>query len=285
MDIPPEIAEKLKNCELPTLPDLIHKVIRLTQDMYSDPSDIAGVVKMDPSLSASVLRLANSVAFGYSGKVSSVVDAVNRIGIARMRDMVLSLSLVNQFKDLEGIDFRQFWNHCLAVALASEAIERHATGKKHNSDHTYSAGLLHKAGILLLVQNFPDEYQKVLHEVSKGEKDLWELEKELIGVTHNEASLIVFDSWQFPMEVSYAARYYNDPVFAPDDLKTSVYTVHIANFTCLNQGIGVGIDRFPESFYDDAWESMNLKVEDIPRLIEEVDEFATKAKEIVRATD
>ncbi len=283
MDIPEQVAEKLRTCELPPLSDLTQKIIHMTQDMYADPSDIAKLVKMDMSLSASVLKLANSVAFGYSGKVSSVVEAINRVGVSKMRDMVLSLSLVQQFKELEGIDFAQFWKHSLAVALASEAIERHSTGKKMNKDHTYSAGLLHKIGIVLLAQNFPEEYQKVLHEVEKDEKDLWELEKEILGVSHNEASHYVFDNWQFPQEVSHAALYYNDPVYAPDDLKEIIYTVHIANFACLNQGIGVGIDRFPESFFDDAWEYMKLHVSEIPEILEEVHDLADQASAIVKA--
>ena len=283
MDLSPDITEKLRSCELPALPVLTQKIIRLTQDIYTDPNDIAELVKMDMSLSTAVLRVANSVAFGYAGKVSSINESINRIGITRMRDMVLSVSLLKKFRNLKGIDFEQFWKHCLSVGLACDVISKRCHARGINSEHLYTAGLLHKAGILLLAQNFPEEYQKVLDEVNKEEKDLWELEKEIIGVTHNEASHFVFDNWQFPEEVSKAALYYNDPASAPDDMKDVVYVVHIANFACLNQGIGVGIERFPISFYDDAWNSMELDVEDIPDLLEEVNVLREKARDILEA--
>lgn len=283
MDLPSEITEKLKSCELPPLPELTQKIVRLTQDVFTDPNDIAELVKMDMSLSASVLKIANSVAFGFAGKVSSISESINRIGITHMRDIVLSVSLVHEFSNLQGIDFVQFWNHCLAVGLASEIIEKHAGVKGQSSDYTYTAGLLHKVGILLLAQNFPEKYQLVLDEVKKEEKDLWELEKDIIGITHNEASHFVFDSWQFPEEVSKTALYYNDPLNAPDDLKEIIYIVHIANFACLHQGIGVGIDRFPISFYDEAWNLMGLSVEEIPDLLLELNDLTSKAKGILAA--
>lgn len=283
MDFSQEIIEQLKTCELPPFPELTQKIIALTQDFYADPNDIADLVKMDMSMSASVLKAANSVAFGYSGKVSSISDAISRIGVSHMRDLVLSVSLVDQFKTLNGIDFRQFWIHCLAVGLAADVIQKHA-GKGHvESDNLYTAGLLHKVGILMLAHNFPEQYQLVLDEVKKEEKDLWELEKSIIGVTHNEASHFVFEQWKFPREVSDVALFYNDPVNAPADTREIIYIVHIANFACLNQGIGVGIDRFPLSFFDEAWESMGLNIAEIPELLSEVKDVTEKAKVILEA--
>jgi two-component system, cell cycle response regulator len=283
MELSPDITDKLKQCELPSLPLLAQKIIRLTQNMSTDPNDIADLVKMDISLSASVLRVANSVAFGYAGKVSSINESINRIGIKRMRDMVLSVSLVQQFKNLKGIDFEQFWNHCLSVGLAAEIIAKRSQYSGENSEHIYTAGLLHKVGIILLAQNFPEQYQQVLDEVGNDEKDLWELEKSIIGITHNEASHFVFNSWKFPDEVSQTALYYNDPAQAPEKIKRTVYVVHIANFACLNQGVGVGIERFPISFYDEAWNSIGLEVEDIPELLEEVGILTGRAKDILEA--
>jgi HD-like signal output (HDOD) protein len=283
MDFAPAIAEKLRSCELPPLPELIQRILKLTQDAFCDPGDVADLVKLDIALSAAVLKIANSVAFGYAGKVSSVHEAINRIGLTRMRDMVLSVALVQRFRKLKGMDFVQFWNHCLAVGLAAEAIERHATKKSYNREYTYAAGLLHKVGILLLAQNFPDEYQLVLDEVARDERDLWEVEKEIIGISHNEASHFVFNHWQFPKEVSAAAMYYNDPVLAPPDMREIIYTVHIANFSCLNLGIGVGIDRFPLSFYDEAWNAIGLKVDDMQQLLAEVSASAQQAKSILES--
>jgi len=283
MDFSQEIREQLKTCELPPFPELTQKIIKLTQDFYADPNDIADLVKMDMAMSASVLKIANSVAFGYAGKVSSISEAISRVGIAAMRDLVLSVSLVNKFKTLHGIDFRQFWIHCLGVALASDLIQKHAGKKRVNSDNLYTAGLLHKVGILLLAQNFPEQYQQVLNEIKNEERDLWEVEREIIGITHMQASSFVFDHWQFPREVSDAALYYNDPINAPEDTKNIIYVVHIANFACLNQGIGVGIDRFPVSFFDEAWDSMGLKVDDIPELLSEVFTATDRARAIFEA--
>jgi HD-like signal output (HDOD) protein len=280
------IIEKLKTCELPPLPDLIQKIMKLTQDIYADPNDISDLVKMDVSLSTGVLKLANSVAFGYAGKVSSTSEAINRVGITRMRDMVLSMSLINNFHYLNGIDFGQFWNHCLAVGLASELIGKKVKRLSVEREYLYTAGLLHKVGILLLAQNFPEDYQTVLDRMSEEEdRDLWEIEKEVIGVSHNEASHYVFDQWQFPNEVSDVAMHYNDPINAPEKTCEAVYIVHIANFACLNQGIGVGIDRFPLSFYDDAWSSIGLDEEAIPEMIEEVEQMTKRANAIFSAAE
>ncbi len=276
-----EITEKLTSCKLPPLPAIIQEIIQLTQDIYADPYDVANLVKVDLSLSASVLKIANSVAFGYAGSVSSIEEGISRIGISRIRDMVLSVSLIKDFRTVNGLDFQQFWLHSLAVAFASEIIEKNARNLVKPSNHTYTAGLLHKIGIVLLAQNFTPEYEKIIKEVKKAKRELWEIEIDLIGVSHTQASGHVFSEWNLPEIVRDVAVHYNDPINAPDKSKELVYIVHLANFACLNQGIGAGIDLFPISFYDKAWETIGMQTDDIPQILTAVHDLSKTAKGII----
>jgi hypothetical protein len=80
------------------------------------------------------------------------------------------------------------------------------------------------------------------------------------------------------------AMYYNNPAASPKNMQEIIFTVHIANFVCLNQGIGVGIEKFPISFYDEAWNSIGLLVDEIPSILEEVNVLSKKAREILDAS-
>ena len=88
--------------------------------------EVARLIQLDPSLTASLLRLVNSPFFGMRREVANVSDAVMVLGMAAVRRMVLSLAVATPMRS-EGVDrafARARWHHTVScAALARRLID------------------------------------------------------------------------------------------------------------------------------------------------------------------
>ncbi len=270
--------------DLPSLPDLVVKLSRMVADGETSASDISKVVQYDPALAGRILKVANSAAFGGSSRVASIPQAVMRIGFTRLRDLVLSLSMMQAFKGKNlRLDFVRFWRHSLSTAFAAQVIERKAARADTPSDEMFSAGLLHDLGAMVLDLFAADQYNKVVEFAHRENKELCAAEQEILGIDHAEAGAHLLEIWNLPSAVIESARYHHDPY--PENQPTLLLTkiVHLANFACNNQGIDNGVGTFPTTFSSSAWYDTGLSVDDIPAIISDVNRLTAEADEIIAA--
>ncbi|MCK5666920.1 MAG: HDOD domain-containing protein, partial [Thiotrichaceae bacterium] len=69
----PSIGQLLKQVnELISQPEVYLKISHLMDDKWSTVGDFAEVIKYDPNLSATVLRVVNSAFYGFSGQIDSI---------------------------------------------------------------------------------------------------------------------------------------------------------------------------------------------------------------------
>lgn len=263
--------------DLPTLPEIVIKVEQLARSESASARDLARIMDHDPSLTARVLKVANSVIYGGRNPITSVTYAVARIGFTEVRNIALSLSVLKLFTSKGFIDYAKFWKHSLAVAFASRALQKHIRVAGGNTDDLFVMGLLHDTGIVLLDQFFPQVYHPVIEEAAKDSTPLSELETKNLGIDHSKVGALLLERWRLPEVVVEAVRYHHSPDMAKQ-AKMGAQVVHLANFMCNNQGIDNGIEAFPSGFSQSSWHETGLSVDDIPGLIEEVKEEAAKSE-------
>jgi len=83
--------------KLPTLSAVAMQLVKLAADERSTTADLAQLIEKDPSLSTRLMRLANSAYYRTKYPISTLQQAVNRVGFQRMRIMALSISLRDSF--------------------------------------------------------------------------------------------------------------------------------------------------------------------------------------------
>ena len=108
----PDVSELFKSIELPVMPDIGSELIATLDDDDITQSALAALIARDPALSARLLAMANSAAFGLSRKVASIDAALRLVGLSRVRALALSACLHNAFSLPEGIDSESFWTLC-----------------------------------------------------------------------------------------------------------------------------------------------------------------------------
>ncbi|MGE5422528.1 MAG: HDOD domain-containing protein [Ignavibacteriales bacterium] len=227
--------------DLPALPHVTYQVIKLVDDPESTAEDINNVVIQDQSLTARVLRLANSAHYGFPRRISTVTEATVLLGFNTIKGIVMAAS-VNEMmvKEITGYALApgELWRHSQAAAIASRYIARQV--KFPQPDVAYIGGLLHDIGKVVLNHHVKGVYHEVVELTNTGLPFL-DAEREILGFTHPEVGSRVAEKWNLPKDLVQAIAHHHAPQDAVGNEKiTSI--VHIADAMCLMMGIGIGMD-------------------------------------------
>lgn len=201
------LSEKISS--LLAFPFTVMRVLQLTEDSKSGADDLAKVITADPVISASILKMANTVFYASRNRrITTIKDAIIRIGFTETKHLTMAMSVMNTVSEKTeslGFDRLQFWFHCLSVAVISENISK-GIGRLNPSE-MFLAGLLHSFGVILLDEFFPELFEKLLIKTTDKGISFVETEKELMVVTHNDLTLRLFDLWKIPAQISSAIKF------------------------------------------------------------------------------
>ncbi len=228
--------------ELPTMPGLAAELIRLKNNPYAHASELAAIIEQDPSLSAQLMSYATSPLHGYQGKLESVEQAIVRVlGMDFVQDIAFGLALGKAFNNpKEGpLGLNAFWQHAVYCAALTQALcSRIEYSRRPPAGLGYLAGLLHNIGILLLGHLFPTQFDRLNKALmEQPDRNLRELEREVIGADHTELGRWLMEAWGLPREVTEAVIEHHNPAHTGD---YAVYAnlVFIANSLLQHYGIG-----------------------------------------------
>lgn len=151
------LTEKIKNdtLVLPTLPAIAIQVRNKADDPGVNLNQMSEVIARDPSLSARMLKIANSAYLGRRVKVNSLTQAVTRIGLNQIKNMATALAMEQLFvskNELVKARMQQVWNDTIqVVANAMAAMQACAETNKlrHLSMDTMTlSALMYNIGAL-----------------------------------------------------------------------------------------------------------------------------------------
>ncbi len=196
------------DCELPVLPEVAAQLLKLTSDVDCEVSDIVALIKRDQSLTSHLLRISNSVRYTTGVTVSSIQQAVARLGLLCVREIVVMISCQCRVFDVPDFekDVRQSFRKSLATAAFSQEIAR---VRRMNVEEAFLAGLLHDVGRPILLQAIADRRRR-FGLVATDEEVSAAAEEHRISLA---ARLI--NSWELSARVAEAVRFQLSPQDAP----------------------------------------------------------------------
>ena len=102
---------------LPILPKVAVLVLALTQDESSDMGQLSNLIQSDQALATRILKIANSPAYRPVTTITSLNQAVARMGMNQITEMALAASIGTKVFKVKGYeDIIQ--NLCFKVAHA-----------------------------------------------------------------------------------------------------------------------------------------------------------------------
>lgn len=141
-----------EHCELPSLPDLALKIGKAIDNPDNANDDIARLIQLDPALTARIISVVNSAAFGGVNKIQSIQQATARLGRSKVRSLVYSCLLKSIFKINSGTLKRRMetlWHHSAYVAALSFVLGRETPGI--DPEQALLAGLIHDIGAVAVI--------------------------------------------------------------------------------------------------------------------------------------
>ncbi len=173
---------------------------------------LASVVERDSVLSGNVLRLVNSALYGRRGTVSSIRAAVSILGLNKLRNFALSLSVSGMWAKVRTApdwSMRRFNTHSVATAILADSIVQ-----KTRTDYpegAFAAGLLHDLGRLVFAAAMPHDFHRILDLRRQSGRPLAECEQELFGFSHPELSSAALARWGLPDAIQRAVLHHHTP--------------------------------------------------------------------------
>jgi HD-like signal output (HDOD) protein len=228
---------------LPTLPTVVFQLHRVLDDEDAGPTDVARIIERDPALTARLLRAANSAAFARPGgdRIGSVHAAVSWLGVNQVRAVCIVLAVVKAFQSRAGgLDHQEFWIHSAAVGMTARKLwERYGDDPAISSEDLYVAGLLHDAGLLVIEQHFPREFDEVLVSRSAANGRLWQVEEDQLGMDHGAVGGLLLGRWSLPAYTAEAVTNHHHPEQAGEQFQRLCQVVQAAETLCIEGGAGL----------------------------------------------
>jgi len=256
------IAEILAQVDrLPAFPASAARLSGLLRDERAGAPEVEQVVRPDPSLTASLLRIANSPYFSPRSRPDTVRQAVALLGMKRTFEVAVSAAMAGMVPArLPGydLDAKSFWLHCVAVAVLSERLARE-TGAS-SPDLLFTAGLLHDIGKLAIATFVERASASILVRTRAG-MDFVAAEREVLGVDHTEVGARVAERWKLPAPVAWAARWHHHPTEAPPNVdRPLVDLVHAADSLAISLGLGCDAGEMARTVDPGVWRRLGLQV-------------------------
>ncbi len=198
--------------ELPSMPDIATRISRAVTLPETGSTDLARIIQADPSLTASMIRTANSPAFGGASAVENCRDAITRLGQDNTKNLVTSLVLKNLFHSSSPVlekRMRQLWLHSRRVAAICQVLAKMSPGMV--TDRAMLAGLIHDIGAIPIIIS-ASNYPKLLDDPAIFERILTALK--------GEVGAMILRHWDFPEEyvatVLHCEEWFRDSEQPPD---------------------------------------------------------------------
>lgn len=216
-------GKKIAEASLPALPTVVHEASALMHSDKASMAKVAAIISKDQALCAKVLQVINSPVYGFTGRISTIQNALTLLGYNVVYNIIISM-LVSDNMAKDSIGLRQ---HCYCCSLACGLIAKELN--LPTTSECVVAGLLHDFGKMLIQTNFPDAYEQIVQLVRDEDISFWDAEKTVLKFSHEHINAWVAEQWRLPRSLSEPMVYHHAPLSAPSQSQISG-VVHLGDF-------------------------------------------------------
>jgi HD-like signal output (HDOD) protein len=243
-----EIRSRIEHCpKLASLQVINRKLASLVNSEQSYNSQIAETIRHDPSLTARLLRMVNSVYFGLSAKVNNIEEAVLYLGLRQIRELSMATPVIEDMAKMSPttiqLPWREMWQHSIGTAIMTREVLA-TTNLLVDDDTDYIVGLLHNVGKVVLATAWSKEFAEVVAGDHADADAVCAAEREAIGWDHAEIGAYYLERHQLAPEIVEAVRHHAHPLEAGEH-RLYAAAVQVADWAVRESGIASGFERLP----------------------------------------
>jgi len=188
------LAEVVRDIDLPAMSDIAVQLVATLSKDEVDLTYLRDLIARAPSLTASMLRWANSPIHGYARKINTLDGAITVLGISKIRVSAIAFFITNTFDTPSGIDRDAFWKSSMQSAGYAMWI---ALAVGLNESEAWLTAMMVRLGELVIWQFDPTAPRA--HELPPMPVlQRWSLQRERIGFDEGDVVSEVAKLWFFP---------------------------------------------------------------------------------------
>lgn len=168
---------------------------------------IASIVASDVALTAAVLRVANSPAYGLSRRAETLSQALSLLGLRQVGVMVTGLVMRGALRT-DGPQLTRFWDVSAKRSWALATMARQLRNVEVDVAQTF--GLFCDVGIPLLMQRFPGYGATLQAANAEQQRSFTEVEQDAHQTDHALIGALMARSWGVSQTVTLAIRLHHD---------------------------------------------------------------------------
>jgi len=234
---------------LEPLPASASRLASLVVDENSHVDDIVQIINFDPALTAKLLRAANSAISAPRNPITTVRDAVVRLGPGQVLLLAIGGHVSTQMRaslQSYGLEEGRLWRHSVAAALVAESFRKMRLVRV--PAESFTAALLHDVGKLLIGRHVGPEILGEIRQRRESGKTDAEAETEVLQVDHARLGAAIAKQWGLPESIVRGIALHHDPQSAPFDKdKTICDVTYLSNVIARTvEGEGARLRLEPE---------------------------------------
>jgi HD-like signal output (HDOD) protein len=249
------------------VPQVIHQLMGLADDPEVPVSEITELILYEPLVTANLLKLANSAAFGFKRKIDSVHDAVVLLGLKQVVEMVLLGGVTKPLKAAHqgyGLDEGQLWKQSVSCALIASAI---AEDIEDPGKHTvFTAALLKDIGVIVLDRHMGEAMATIRKAMEVDRLSLVEAERQVLGIDHAHLGGRIAANWNFSEALAGTIQNHH-LTDAATDIPKATAMVYLADSLCSMAGINGELFCGHYTHYDRVCDQLGLTEENTNRIM------------------
>ena len=247
---------------LPVIPEVAMKILSIAEDKLDISfKELEDIIKVDPGLTAKILKIANSALYARQREIKSLQMAITLLGFKNLKSLVLLVTASNTFSHFQKDPFFQyFWQHSIMTAFLARHIATRSN-RKDAAEDCFIAGLLHDIGQVAFYNADREQYQPAVTALLEGKTPVEEIEDRLYGADHREIGASLLSKWSFPEVFVDSAREHQS-LNITSAHKASIIIVSIADLVAEIIRVG-GIDPAGEQLLLDLLQRTDLINDDL----------------------
>jgi len=276
-------AENIRRAieKVPLLSANAQRLLQVTTVADHDLGDVIDILRCDATLTARLLRVVNSAAYGLLTPITSIDRAVSYLGERMVTCIALGDSagtLLNKPMGGYQAEAGELWRHDLFSAFAAREVARYGRDELA-VDLAFTAGLLHDIGKAIISDFLNGTAEELVGAVDAGTvANYLSGERKLLGLDHAEIGLELAKSWNLPGALRAAIACHHQPAAAHEEHRSLVYAVHLGDIIAMMNGFGTGSDSMLYQLDQGYREYFELDIRQLPEIILEASEQFLQAE-------
>ncbi len=213
---------------VPAFPAMAARILERARDPAVELAALVRLIQQEPPIAAQVLRFANSPLYGGSAVVESLRDAVTRLGLREVTQIVATaslLALTDAESQAAGERFRRAWmglrRHAVVSAFGAGWLAME-TGKVP-SERAFLGGLLHDVGKTVVL--------RALSVIDPGRHEAADERRlaVLMEGVHTRTGPSAIHRWGLPEWLAVVAACHHDETLPPEADAPLVHVVRASS--------------------------------------------------------